>query len=80
MPVYADNLSRADRPVVSTLEEPTVFMVQSKVEAILRREKNKVSMWSICLSKDFIHCRDCSEAISGEVHYSIVSNVRWNKR
>lgn len=60
MPANADNLSVVDKPPISTLEKPTVIMVQSKVEAMLRREKDKVSTRSICLSKAFICCRDHS--------------------
>lgn len=44
-----DILSATGRRSVSAAEEPIVFMALSKVEAMLRREKRKAHVSSICL-------------------------------
>lgn len=44
-----DNLSAAGRRPVSVAEEPTVFMTRSKVDAMLRRDKEKRPVSTICM-------------------------------
>lgn len=44
----ADNLSAAGRQAVTLAEGPVAFMIRLEVRAILRKEKQKAFMASIC--------------------------------
>lgn len=48
-PANINNLFITARQLVSAIEEPVAFMTRSEIEAILRREKEKASVSSICL-------------------------------